>query len=185
MTQPETGRRPLWRSVLKWLLLLILVVAVVFVVVGLFVLDGKYEVAREITIKAPPAAIHQQVGDLREWPNWLPFTKHDPSVQVTIEKPTGVGAHQHWTSKNGNGKLTFTASDEDKGIEYNMLFDEKYASQGSMTYVHSGAETRVTWRMTGQNNDLMGKWMALAMSTMVGPMFEEGLKDLKAKVETK
>jgi hypothetical protein len=39
--------------------------------------------------------------------------------------------------------------------------------------------------MTGQNDDFVGKWMALAMDAMVGPMFEEGLADLKAKVEAK
>jgi hypothetical protein len=66
-----------------------------------------------------------------------------------------------------------------------MLFDEKWASQGFMTYARSGDETRVTWRMTGQNNDFLGKWMAFAMGHMVGPMFDEGLADLKAKVEAK
>ena len=39
--------------------------------------------------------------------------------------------------------------------------------------------------MTGQNGDFVGKWMAFAMPYMVGPMFEEGLLDLKNKVEAK
>src|SRR5439155_4740010 len=119
------------------------------------------------------------------WPNWLPFTKHDTSVKVIIEKPTGVGANQHWTGKDGTGKLTFTASDEEKGIDYDMLFDEKWASKGSFTYTKAGDETRVAWRMTGLNDDFMGQWMALGMKYMVGPMFEEGLVDLKNKVEAK
>ena len=101
------------------------------------------------------------------------------------DQPTGVGAHQHWAGKDGTGKLTFTASDEEKGVEWTMLFDEKYASQGTMTYAKAGDETRVTWHMTGQNDDFLGKWMALLMSPMVGPMFDEGLADLKAKVEAK
>jgi uncharacterized protein YndB with AHSA1/START domain len=185
MVQPQTKSRSIWFKLLKWTFVLVLVVVVAIACVGLFVLDGKYDISRQITIKAPPEAIHKQVGDLREWPNWLPFTKHDPSVKTTIDQPTGVGAHQHWTSNDGNGKLTFTASDETKGIEYTMLFDEKWASQGFMTYARSGDETRVTWRMTGQNNDFLGKWMAFAMGHMVGPMFDEGLADLKAKVEAK
>ena len=183
--QPEKKPGSKLFKVLKVLLLLVVAAVVVFVVVGLFVLDGKYDVSREIAVKAPPAAVHQQMGDLREWPNWLPFTKHDKSVKTTIDQPTGVGAHQHWTSDNGSGKLTFTASDEDKGVEYDMLFDEKWASKGSFTYTPTGDETRVTWRMTGQNQDFMGKWMALLMNPMMGPMFEEGLTDLKAKVEGK
>ena len=111
--------------------------------------------------------------------------KHDPSVNTTIEQPTGVGAKQHWTSKNGNGELEFTASDEEKGIEYTMLFDKKYASKGSMSYTKAGDDTRVTWRMTGQNDDFVGKWMAFAMPYMMRPMFDEGLVDLKNKVESK
>lgn len=185
MSEPTQKPRSLLFRLFKVAALLILAAIVAFVVVGLFVLDGKYEVTREITIQARPEAIHQQVGDLREWPNWLPFTKHDQSVKTTIEQSTGVGAHQHWTSNNGNGKLTFTACDEEKGIEYTMLIDEKWESKGSMTYTKAGDETRVVWRMSGQNGDFMGKWMALAMAPMVGPMFEEGLVDLKKKVEAK
>jgi hypothetical protein len=93
--------------------------------------------------------------------------------------PTNIGG------KDGVGEFTFTASDEEKGVEYDMLFDEKWKSKGSMTYAKSGDETRVTWRMTGQNDDFLGKWMAFAMGHMVGPMFEEGLVDLKTKIEAK
>jgi hypothetical protein len=163
--------------------LLLLMLAAAFAGIGVFVLDGKYDLSREIVIRAAPQMIHLQVGDLNQWPGWLPFTKHDPSVKVTIVKPTGVGAHQHWTGKNGNGKLTFTVCDEQKGIEYQMVFDEKYTSNGAMTYSPMGNETKVTWRMTGQFDDLIGRWLAVAMPYLVGPQFEEGLADLKKKVE--
>jgi hypothetical protein len=185
MSEPQKKSGSFLMKLLKIVLLLIVVAVAAFFAVGYLVLDGKYEVSREITIKAGPAAVHKQVGDLREWPNWLPFTKHDTSVKVTIDKPTGAGASQNWTGKSGDGKLMFLASDEETGVEYTMVIDEKYTSRGAFLYAKSGDETRVTWRMTGQNEDIMGKWMALAMPTMVGPMFEEGLADLKSKVEAK
>lgn len=193
MSEPENkpGSEPEKKSgsklvkLLKVLALLGVAAVVVFIGVGMFVLDGTYEVSREIVIKAPPAAVHQQMGDLREWPNWLPFIKHDKTVKTTIDQPTGVGAHQQWTSDNGNGKLTFTASDEQKGVEYDMLMDETWPAKGAFIYTPSGDETRVTWRMTGQNEDFLGKWMALLMAPMMGPLFEEGLADVKAKVEAK
>jgi uncharacterized protein YndB with AHSA1/START domain len=185
MSEPEKKPRSCLFRLLKVTLLLVVIIALAVVGLGFFVLDGKYDFARETTIKASPEDIHKQVGDLREWPNWLPFTKHDKSINVTIEQATGVGANEHWTGKSGNGKLSFTSADPDKGIEFTMVMDEKYASKGAITYAPSGSETRVTWRMTGQNDDFMGKWFALAMSSMVGPMFDEGLADLKAKVEGK
>jgi hypothetical protein len=185
--QSEVPKKPrsLFVRVLKWAGLVVLAVAVAVVVIGLFVLDGKFEVARDATIQAPPAAVYKQVGDLREWPNWLPFTKHDPSVKTTIEQPTGVGANQHWTSDHGNGKLAFTQADEAKGVTFDMVFDEKWLSRGSLAFAPAGDGTRVTWTMTGHYTDFLGKWVALCMPRMVGPMFDEGLADLKAKVEGK
>lgn len=170
--------------ILKFAVVLALLLVVLFVAVGMFVLDGKYDVVREVTIQASPTAVHRQVGDLREWPNWLPFTKHDKSVLVTIEKPTGVGAKQHWSGKDGKGELEFTSCDPEKGVQYSMIFDEKWRSLGTISYAPAGEQTRVTWRMTGQNEDFTGKWFALLMPSMVGPMFEEGLNDLKTKVES-
>ena len=66
-----------------------------------------------------------------------------------------------------------------------MLFDKKWASKATIGYAKAGDGTKVTWRMTGKNDDFLGKWMALAMPSMVGPQFEQGLADLKAKVEAK
>jgi len=180
---PEPRKRSCLFTLVKWVFLLILLLVAAFVGIGYFVLDGKYELSREITIKAPPEAIHKQVGDLREWPNWLPFIKQDPSVKTTIAEPTGVGASQTWTSDHGNGELKFTASDPSKGAEWDMLFDNKYPSKGAITYAPAGDETRVTWRMTGQNEGIIGKWLAAAMPVMAGPAFEQGLIDLKKKVE--
>jgi hypothetical protein len=185
MAEPQKKSGSIIGRIFRWMLILLLLLVATVVVIGQFVLDGKYELSREIAIKAPPAEVHKQVGDLQQWPNWLPFTKHDPSVNVTIEQPTGVGARQHWTGKSGNGELTFTASDEEKGVEFDMLFDKKYASKGSLSYAKAGDDTRVTWRMTGQNDDFVGRWMAVLMPYMVGPYFEEGLGDLKKKVEAK
>jgi hypothetical protein len=183
MSEPQKKPGSWLFTLLKGALVLVLVAGLGILGVGLFVLDGRYEVSREITIKAPPQVVHQQVGDLRAWPKWLPFTKQDPSIQTTIVQPTGVGANQNWVGKDGKGQLSFTASDEQKGIAFDMLFDEKYASQGSLTYTPAGDQTRVTWRMTGRCDDFMGRWLSLAMGSMVGPMFEQGLADLKTTVE--
>lgn len=188
MSEPQTQppKKPsLLFKIFKVILVLIVLAILAFVGVGMFVLDGKYDVSREISIHAPPPEVHKKVGDLNEWPKWLPFVKQDPSVKTTIEKATGVGANQHWTSDHGNGELTFTESDEEKGTRWDMLFDKKYASKGSMTYTRDGENTKVAWRMTGHNEDFVGKWFAFLMPYMVGPAFEQGLKDLKTEVEKK
>ncbi len=184
MIQPR-AKSPIWVRLLKWIAILVILLVAVFIGVGQFVLDGKYDFSRDIMIKASPQDVHKLVGDLREWPKWSPFTKHDKTLKTTIEKPTGVGAHQQWTGDSGNGELTFTASDEEKGTEFDMRFDEKYDAKGSLTYRKEGEDTRVTWRMFGQNDGLVGRWFAVLTKLLMTPMFDEGLADLKKKVEAK
>jgi hypothetical protein len=182
-TQPKSGSK--LKTFLKVVVLTVALLAIAFVGIGQFVLDGKYDIARETTINAKPEAVHAQVGDLREWPNWLPFTKHDKTYKTEIEQATGVGAHQHWSNGRSSGELTFTKSDPEKGIEYDMLFDGKIPSKGSLLYTPAGDATKVTWRMWGQNDGLMGHWMGWLMPKIMPALFDEGLADLKAKVETK
>ena len=175
---------------LKVFAFLFLALVLLFMGVGLFVLDGKYEFSRSTVIKADPDEVHKHVGDLRKWPAWLPFPKHDPSVKTTIDKPEGLGAHQHWTQNNmfggeSTGELTFTSTNEDKGVEFDMLFDKEYKSKGALIYEKVADGTKVTWKMTGQNDGIIGHWMALMMPSMAGTYFEEGLADLKKAVEEK
>lgn len=180
---PPQKKPSLFFKFVKVVLLLIVLAILAIVGLGLFVLDGKYDVSREVVIHAPPAAVHKKVGNLEEWPKWLPFVKEDKSVKTTIKSPTGAGASQTWTSDHGNGELTFTESDEEKGTKWNMVFDKKYESEGSMTYTRDGENTKVVWRMTGHNKDFVGKWFAFLMPYMVGGAFERGLNDLKTEVE--
>ncbi len=182
---------PKKKSSLLVTLLKVMVLGVLLLVAGVlavtfFALDGRYEVSRSITVKADKDDIHELCAELKNWPKWQPWTKDDPSIKTTIEKDTGVGARQHWTGKDGTGDITFTACDEDKGVEYDMVFDSRYKSRGSIRYEDAGkGEVKVTWAMNGQNDDFVGKWFAAMMPTMVGPMFEDGLKELKSKAEAK
>lgn len=66
MSEPEKKPRSFLFKAFKVILLLLVLAVAAFVGLGLFVLDGKCEIARETTIKAPPEAVHKQVGDLRE-----------------------------------------------------------------------------------------------------------------------
>jgi Polyketide cyclase / dehydrase and lipid transport len=185
MTDPQKKPRSLIVRLLKWFAILIILLVGIFVGVGQFVLDGKFDVSRETTIKASPESVHKLVGDLREWPKWLPFTKHDKTIKTDIVQPTGVGANQSWVGDTGKGKLTFTASDEAKGIEFDLVLHEVYPSKGSLTYKKTGDDTVVVWRMHGQSDGLIGHWLAFATPTLVGPMFDEGLADLKKEAEKK
>ena len=176
----------------KFLIVIACLVAflVLVIVGGGMMLPKDYELSRSIMIDAKPKAVHEYVGNLKKWEEWTPWKAHDESIVVTHgKKSTGAGASQTWTSKDGNGELTFTKSDKDTGVAYDMAFvagEDRLPSQGSVTYEEAGKKTRVTWSMKGEMNiPIAGGWWAMTMDAWVGPMFDEGLANLKKKVEGK
>jgi len=168
---------------MKKFFVVLLVLLVVAAVVGYF-LPHAYKVEQSININAKPGKIHELVGDLKRWDDWTPWKEMDPSVQVRFDKETkGVGASQTWTGKDGTGFLQFTASDEDKGVEYDMKMDEMPA-KGAIRYERMGDSTKVTWSMSGDMEmPVIGGYFALLMPRMVGGSFEKGLTKLKTEVE--
>ena len=168
---------------MKKFLLVLLLLLVVAAAVGYF-LPHDYSVEESVVINAKPGKIHELVGDLKRWDDWAPWKEMDPTVQVTFGKETkGVGASQTWTGKDGDGSLQFTAADEDKGIEYDLKFDEMPA-KGAIRYERMGDGTKVTWSMSGDMDmPVIGGYFALLMPRMVGGDFEKGLAKLKAQAE--
>ncbi len=168
---------------MKKFLVVVLLLLLAAAVVGFF-LPRDYTVEKSITINAKPSRIHELVGDLKRWDEWTPWKEMDPTVVVTLGKETkGFGASQTWTSKDGVGFLQFTASDEDKGIGYDMKLDD-WQSKGAIRYERIGDGTNVTWSMTGDvDMPVIGGYFALLMPRMVGPAFEKGLAKLKTEAE--
>ena len=44
-------------------------------------------IQRQATIAAPPAAVFEQVNDLKKWDAWSPWAKMDPNAKVGFEGP--------------------------------------------------------------------------------------------------
>jgi len=171
-------------KILRTILSVIVILIVVLVVVGLF-LPTSYTVERSIVIDAPPAQIHEYVGDLKNWDAWEPFREGDPTIVVTHgEKTKGVGATQSWVGESGDGALTFTKDSPVEGVEYDLVFDQG-TSESAITYSPlEDGETQVTWTMSGDmGTPVIGGYFVLMMDSMVGGMFDKGLSNLKSTVE--
>ena len=171
---------------LKNFLLTILLILIIIVVIGLF-LPTSYTVERSITIDSTPEKVHEYVGDLTKWDEWTPWEEEDPTIVVTRgEKTKGVGASQSWVGDSGDGALTITKDSPEKGIEYELVFEGgQYECQSAVIYnVIGDNETEVTWIMSGDmKSPVIGGYFAILMDTMVGDMFDRGLKNLKSTVE--
>ena len=167
-------------------ILFVLLAGILFLVVVGFFLPTTYQVERTTVINAPPAAIHAYVNDLNRWDEWEPWREDDPSVTVKRDgKTVGIGASQSWTSASGDGRLTFTDSNQEQGIRYSMLFDNQWPAKAAIQYEPQAGGTAVTWSMAGGEDSpkVIGGYFALAMDGMIGPFFERGLEKLKARVE--
>jgi hypothetical protein len=174
---------------LKKILIGLVVIIVILVVVG-FLLPTEYEVRRYITIDAKPSKIHDLVGDLKRWEDWMTWKDEDPTIQITYgKKTTGVGARQTWTSEKegGEGEIVFTSSDSKQGVEYDMSFNQgQYTSTGSILYEEMGKSTRVTWSMKGDwPMPVVGGYVVLLFKPAIGESFQKNLTNLKSQIEKK
>ena len=173
-------------KIIKWLLIVIVVLAVGLVGVG-FLLPSKFRVERSAAINAPAEKVYGLIADPRAWTRWTVWNKRDPAMKIVYSgAPTGVGAKWSWESKSeGNGAMEFTRADSPRVVEFNLAFpDMGMNSKGSVTLETSGASTRVTWANYGDlgGNPLV-RYFGLVMDAMVGPDFEAGLAGLKALAE--
>ena len=169
------------------LIALVVLVLVVVVVIALRPADFRY--TRTATIAAPPSAVFAQVNDLHKWEAWSPWAKIDPAMKQTYEgAPFGPGASYTWAgnAKAGEGRSTILENRADEMIRMKLEFLKPFAATHDVefTFKPEGAQTAVTWTMSGKNN-FMGRAFGLFVDCekMVGGDFERGLASLKALVE--
>lgn len=171
-----------------FLIVIFAIVLLVFVVPQFF-LDKAYAMDRSTTIAGPPAAIQSVIGDLRTWDDWTVWNKEaDPTLERTFEGDPGtVGHKMTWTGEElGEGEITITAA-TDTRIDYDMVFDGSDPAKCALVLSpQADGTTGIKWEMSGEFDGMAWqRWLGLMMDGMVGPAFEEGLANLKARIEGK
>lgn len=171
---------------LKIIGLIIAAIIVLFLIIGIF-LPAKVHTEGSIVIKAPAKVIFHQVENFRNWQNWSPFERADTTVKSIYEgAEQGVGAIMRWTSvHSGNGSQTITNSKPYTEIRTQLKFE----GQGNAISIYSFEEvpegTKITWALEVDKLKYpFGRYMGLFMGSMMRPMFESGLKNLKDYCES-
>lgn len=172
---------------LRRILLALLLLVALFVAVGLC-LSRDYEVARTIRVQGDVARVHALVGDLAAWPKWAPWHDVDKTLQTELgNTTTGVGASQSWGTKDGRGRLVITRSDPRTGVAFDIVFvngARETPAWSTIDYLERDGGVDVTWTMRGAvDMPVFAGWFAALSDTMIGPMFEAGLRKLKAAAE--
>jgi uncharacterized protein YndB with AHSA1/START domain len=168
---------------LRTILLGVLAIAVVGVA---FIASrpASFTVQRSAEIAAPPEAVFALLNDFHQWNRWSPWEKLDPNMKRSFDGPTsGPGASYAWAGNDqvGEGRMKIVESKPGESVTLDLEFLKPFAAKNrtSFTLAPSGAGTRVTWAMKGENG-FLGKAMSLVMDmdALVGKDFETGLANL-------
>lgn len=174
---------------MKWvkrILLGVVSLVVVLAAVGL-VLPAKFRLERSVTIAAPAGKVYPLIAAPAQWTRWSVWTQRDPKMQIEYSGPAaGVGARWTWRSETeGNGTMEFTDALPGEKLTYRLSFpDMGMQSTGQLRIEPQGTGVRVSWSNEGEMGaNPLNRWFGLFMDRLVGPDFEDGLKNLKALVE--
>lgn len=149
---------------------------------------GHYHMVRELKMNAPADKIFPYLNSSKLMDSWGPWREVDPSMQMTLSGPAeGVGAVSSWNSKGqmGTGKATIVESVPNDHVTTKIEYTQPAMTQMSTMSIRSEGEgSIVSWSVDGEKNFIFKAMCVFrSMDKMVGPMFEKGLSNLKAKVE--
>jgi hypothetical protein len=168
---------------------LIGLVALVVLIVGVgYLIPGRVEVSRTVTIDAPAEVIFPYINDYRRFNEWSPWADRDPDAVYTFEGPdAGVGARMSWQGGEsvGAGSQEITLSEFPTRLETHLDFEGEGFADAYFTLVPAeGGGTDVTWGFTthmGPNP--IAHYLGLMMDGWVGADYEAGLENLRVLVE--
>lgn len=173
-------------KILKIVLIVIGVIIALPFIVALFV-SKSYEVTRSITVNKPKQEVFDYLKHLKNQEDYNAWLKMDPNTKKEFKGEDGkVGFVYLWESeKAGTGEQEITSIKEGEAIDFQLRFKEPLeglASGGFKTEEVSPAETKVSWTMAG-SSPYPFNFMNLFNGSMVGSAFDQGLADIKNKLE--
>jgi uncharacterized protein YndB with AHSA1/START domain len=154
-----------------------------------FFLPASATVERSIEIEAAPEAIFPYLNAPRRFNEWSPWARLDPRTRYSFEGPqAGVGALMRWESEDpgvGSGALQIVESDPPRSLRTALDFGSQGVAGAAYTLAPVAAgRTRVTWTFEIEfGYDLLGRYFGLLMDTWIGPLYEQGLINLRQVVE--
>lgn len=168
---------------------IILLVIALGIIVFVMTLKGESHLERSITINAPTERVFMVVNDASNNKHWSPWFQIDPNTEyVFTDNTIGVGAKYTWESDHenvGSGVQEIVESRDNEYVNTTMSFGEmtgQYSAAFILKPIDGGTE--VTWTYEGKADAAIEKFFVdYLVDSMLGPMYEEGLDNLKKYVE--
>ncbi len=172
---------------IKGLLLVVLVLAALFIAVGLF-LPKTVHVERSTVIDAPPCTVFALVNSFKRFNEWSPWAELDPNAKYIFDGPSqGVGAKMTWISQDrqvGSGSQTIVASEPFKLVKTKLDFGRKGTADGFYRVEAADKGTKLTWGFdTDLGSNIIARYFGLMADSMAGKEFKKGLAKLRTLAE--
>jgi hypothetical protein len=167
----------------------ILVTGVVVVLILATMKPDSFTVRRSLAINAPPERIFPLINEFRNWTQWSPWEKLDPSLKRDYSgAPTGIGSVYAWDGdkKVGQGRMEIVEAASPGKVGLKLDFVRPFEAHNDVTFAlePAGSATNVTWTMTGPVPFIAKIFhVFINMDRMVGGDFETGLANMKAAAE--
>ncbi|MEJ2322448.1 MAG: SRPBCC family protein [Gammaproteobacteria bacterium] len=173
---------------MKILLKILITIVLLFVVTGLL-LPSQVHVERSIHIDAPAVTVFPYLNDLRAFNRWSPWAGRDPDASYDFSgAESGVGMRMRWYSEQpdaGSGSLVIIASVPDESVTMALDFGDMGQAQSTLAITPEDEGARVTWSFDEELSwNPIHRWTGLAMESLLGPDYAQGLANLKKLVES-
>ena len=174
------------------LLIALVLVAVLFVVVGLL-LPSHHHVQHTTETNRPQPVVYDLLNGFKRFKDWTSLRNRDPKVALSLSGPdSGVGAHVDYSSTSpdiGNGSWQISKVDPGERIVYE-LHNNDYGSNKKMTFLfrRTGNTKRAVEITEGYDVDygfnLFGRYAGLYVSRDVGDTMKTTLNNLDTLLAT-
>lgn len=168
-------------------ILIVLVAVIAILLVGSLFLSSDVMIERNLTIKASPETVFEQVNTLKNWEKWSPWKKEDPEMKIVYKGPEkGVGSSYSWNGpKMSEGTLTILRSQPYDSVIYELAMKGMKPAESGFHLTKEKDGTMLSWYMkTNIGSNPMMKWMMMLMHGAMEHQFDMGLADIKKIAES-
>lgn len=170
---------------LKWLLIVVLVIAGLILIVPLF-LPAEVEVTAETDVSVSPAQVFHNVATYTNRDSWDPWLESEPEAEVTIVPDDNyIGSRYSWNGeKIGKGRMEVDSVIFGKFVGAKIWFGDfpdPYRVEWDLVPTETG--THVTWTFISEGNYPFGKLMNVMMKGGMEKSFTDGLENFREYIE--
>lgn len=171
------------------IIMIILLIIVAVVLVLAIRKPNRFSVKRAVLIDANATELFPYINSLKLFRQWSPWEGRDLAMKATHSgEESGPGSIYEWDGdkKVGQGRMEILSSEANRQVIIKIDFIRPFDAHNTVEFLLTPElkKTRIEWKIYGPNV-LMSKVMQVfvSMDRMIGPDFDQGLKNLQSLIE--